>query len=147
MRLVLISCAAIATFAALPAAAQSQPAEMSAPTVSETEKAEPDWYRQFTLSSPTEEMPIWQSAPSKEVRLAWVKGDKWQLSVDLTSRPEDSPLPSEEMTAGADFRITPRISVGGVLSVGSHDMDAASLQPYDGEEIEAGIRLRSAFKF
>ena len=146
MRRSLITAAVLAMCTAYPAVAQSQPAELRAPTVAETEQAEPDWYRQFTLSSPSDERPIWQGAPSKEVRLAWVKGDKWQLSVDLTSRPEDSPLPREEMRAGAEFRITPRISVGGSLSVGSSDMDE-TLEQFRDNEIEAGIRLRSAFKF
>lgn len=146
MRRSLISAAVLAMCTGLPALAQSQPAELPAPTVSETEKAEPDWYRQFTLSSPSEEMPIWQSTPSKEVRLAFVKGDKWQLSVDMTSRPEESPLPREEMRAGAEFRITPRISVGGSFSVGANNTDQA-LDEFRKDQIEAGIRLRSAFKF
>ncbi len=146
MRRSLISAAVLAMCTALPAMAQSQAAELSPPTVSETEKAEPDWYRQFTLSSPSDERPIWQSTPSKEVRLAFVKGDKWQLSVDMTSRPEDSPLPREEMRAGAEFRITPRISVGGSLSVGANNVDQA-LEEFRKDQIEAGIRLRSAFKF
>ena len=146
MRYLYVSLAAIAMCSALPAVAQTQPIEIGAPTVSETEKAEPDWYRQFTLSSPSDETPIWQTHPSKEVKLAWVKGDKWQLSVDLTSRPDGSPLPREEMRAGAEFRITPRISVGGSLSVGSNDIDE-TLQQFEGKEIETGIRLRSAFKF
>ncbi|WP_139792380.1 NtrZ family periplasmic regulatory protein [Henriciella litoralis] len=132
--------------AALPALAQAQPMELSAPTVSETDKAEPDWYRQFTLSSPSEQTPIWQGQPSKQVKLAWVKGDNWQLSVDLTSRPDGSPLAREEMRAGAEFRITPRISVGGSLTLGANDIDE-SLQQFKGDAIEAGIRLRSAFKF
>ena len=97
-------------------------------------------------SSRSDEAPIWQSHPSKEVKLAFVKGDKWQLSVDLTSRPDDSPLAKEEMRAGAEFRITPRISVGGSLSVGSNSFDE-TLAQFEGEEIETGIRLRSAFKF
>ena len=146
MRLLYVSLAAIATCSALPAAAQTMPLDIGAPSPSETEEAEPDWYRQFTLSSPSDEAPIWQAHPSKEVKLAWVKGDKWQLSVDLTSRPDGSPLPREEMRAGAEFRITPRISVGGTLSVGSNDIDE-SLQQFEGSEIETGIRLRSAFKF
>ncbi len=50
------------------------------------------------------------------------------------------------MRAGAEFRITPRISVGGSLSVGSNSFDE-TLAQFEGEEIETGIRLRSAFKF
>lgn len=146
MRLRCATVSAIALCAAGYAAAQSAPAEMSAPTVSETEEAEPDWYRQFTLSTPSDETPIWQSRPSKEVKLAWVKGDKWQLSVDLTSRPDDSPFPREEMRAGAEFRITPRISVGGSVSVGANELNGAFEQLQD-EAVETGIRLRSAFKF
>lgn len=146
MRLLYASLVAISMCSALPAVAQTNPLELSAPTASETDKAEPDWYRQFTLSSPSDETPIWQSHPSKEVKLAWVKGDKWQLSVDLTTRPDGSPLAREEMRAGAEFRITPRISVGGTLSVGANDIDQ-SLQQLEGKEIETGIRLRSAFKF
>ena len=136
----------IAMCLAGPAFAQSQPMELSPPSISETDDAEPDWAQQFTLSSPSDERPIWQSGPSKEVKLAWVKGDNWQLSVDLTSRPDDSPLPREEMRAGADFRITPRISVGGSLSLGANELDG-SLDQLQEEKIEAGIRLRSAFKF
>ncbi|GGB72009.1 MULTISPECIES: NtrZ family periplasmic regulatory protein [Henriciella] len=146
MRFGVTTLVAIAVCSALPAVAQTQPLELAPPTVSETDKAEPDWYRQFTLSSPSDEAPIWQSHPSKEVKLAFVKGDKWQLSVDLTSRPDDSPLAKEEMRAGAEFRITPRISVGGSLSVGSNSFDE-TLAQFEGEEIETGIRLRSAFKF
>lgn len=145
MRLCVTVLAALGALAAMPAAAQTDAMELSAPKASETEKAEPDWYRQFTLNSPTDEAPIWQGAPNKEVRLAWVEGERWQLSVDLTSRPDGSPLAREEMRAGADFRITPRISVGGVLTLGANDEQ--SLQQFQSEEIEAGIRLRSAFKF
>lgn len=138
--------AALGVFAALPATAQSEPIELSPPSVSETERAEPDWYRQFTLSSPSDSTPIWQGAPSKEVRLAWVKGEKWELRVDLTSRPEDSPLAHEEMRAGAEFQITPRITVGGILTLGASEFDE-SLQQLQTENFETGIRLRSAFKF
>ena len=146
MRPRFVIASAIALCVAGPVAAQAGPAELSPPTAAETDDAEPDWYRQFTLSAPSDEAPIWQSRPSKEVKLAWVKGDKWHLSVDLTSRPEDSPLPREEMRAGAEFRITPRISVGGSLSVGANELNGAFDQLQD-EAIETGIRLRSAFKF
>ncbi len=146
MRLRFVTVSAIALCAAGHSVAQVNPVDVPAPSISETEKAEPDWYRQFTLSTPSEDAPIWQSRPSKEVRLAWVKGDKWQLSVDLTSRPDDSPLPREEMRAGAEFRITPRIRVGGTLSVGANELNGAFDQLQD-EAVETGIRLRSAFKF
>ncbi|MEO0467676.1 MAG: NtrZ family periplasmic regulatory protein, partial [Pseudomonadota bacterium] len=77
--------------------------------------------------------------------LAWINGDRWSLSLDLTSREEGSALPREEMMAEAEFRITPRISVGGELTIGAEEFDDTA--QWEDQEIEAGIRLRSAFKF
>ena len=134
----------------LPAIAQEALPEMSAPSISETERAEPDWYQQFTFSSNDLEAAdfassAWKGAEAQNFKLSWIKGDRWSLSVDLTSREGDTPLAKEEMSAGAEFRITPRISVGGELSFGTTDREALEFQPE--AETEAGIRLRSAFKF
>jgi len=49
------------------------------------------------------------------------------------------------MAAGADFKITPRISVGGEVMVGTKASE--SPQFFNQEEVETGIRLRSAFRF
>ena len=49
------------------------------------------------------------------------------------------------MLAEAQFRITPRISVGGELSIAAEELDDTT--QWEDQEIEAGIRLRSAFKF
>ena len=63
----------------------------------------------------------------------------------MTSRDERSPLAREEMRAGANFRITPRISVGGEFSIGADELDDTT--KWQEQQLEAGIRLRSAFKF
>ena len=49
------------------------------------------------------------------------------------------------MMAEAEFRITPRISVGGELTIGADEINDTAR--WEDQEIEAGIRLRSAFKF
>lgn len=144
MRAALASLALIPTLA-LPAMGQEDVPKMPAPTLAETEQATPDWFQQFTFASTDVESSTWQSEPSKTFSLGWVKGDRWSVSVDLTSRDERSPLPREEMSAAAEFRITPRISVGGELRLGADNLDSAS--QWQEEQIEAGIRLRSAFKF
>ena len=139
-------------FAALSFTAQADPDVLNvpAPTMAETEQAEPDWYQQFTFNSNIssdllEEGPAWQPQAPKTFNLGWIKGDRWSLSVDLTSREEGSPLPREEMLAEAEFRITPRISIGGELTIGADELDEAA--NWDEQQIEAGIRLRSAFTF
>lgn len=133
------------TAVALPAHAQQDVPEMPAPTISETEQAEPDWFQKFSFSNPSIDSPIWEARPSQTFNLAWIKGDRWSLSLDLTSRDATSPLPREEMLAEAEFRITPRITVGGELSIGAEELDDTA--QWQDQDIEAGIRLRSAFKF
>ena len=144
MRLLMLSVASLCGLA-LPAVAQQDVPDMPAPTIAETEQAEPEWFQQFNFSSDQIGSPVWQSTPSKTFNLAWINGDRWSLSLDLTSRDEDSPLAREEMMAEAQFRITPRISVGGELTIGAEELD--DTKQWDDQDIEAGIRLRSAFKF
>ena len=101
----------------------------------------------------TMEVPSPAAGTIKEVKvkegdkvvLSWIKGDRWTVSVDLPSRDGGTPLPSEEMSAGADFLITPRISVGGAVRFGTTERELIELPPE--EQTEAGIQLRSAFKF
>lgn len=130
----------------LSAAAQESMLEMPAPSLAETEQAQPDWYQQFTFSSNDISSPVWNDEVAQSINLSWVKGDRWSVSVDLTSREDAAHLASsEEMAAGADFKITPRISVGGEVMVGTKASD--SPQFFNQEEVETGIRLRSAFRF
>ena len=144
MRAIIASLALTFTLA-LPALGQEDVPALTAPSIAETEQAEPDWFQQFTFSSRDIETTLLQTEPSKSFNLAWVKGDRWSLSVDLTSRDKRSHLPREEMSAGAEFRITPRISIGGELRIGANDLEETIL--WEEQQIEAGIRLRSAFKF
>ncbi|MEO1553028.1 MAG: NtrZ family periplasmic regulatory protein [Pseudomonadota bacterium] len=144
MRLLMVSFASLFGLA-LPAVAQQDVPDMPAPTIAETEQAEPEWFQKFNFSNEQIGSPIWQSAPSQTFNLAWIKGDRWSLSFDLTSRDPESPLPREEMLAEAQFRITPRISVGGELTIAAEELDDTT--QWEDQEIEAGIRLRSAFKF
>lgn len=134
---------------ALPALGQEvvgeAPLELDAPTISETDLASPEWYSSFTQHSGVDESPVWQLRPERDVSLAWMKGQRWSLNIDLKSRDDDSPLPREEMRAGATFRLTPRISVGGEVSVGAQDLDDGAA--WEQQQLETGIRLQSAFKF
>jgi len=120
--------------------------ELGAPTMSETDRAEPDWYQQFTFSSNDITSPAWQDLESQTLNLSWIKGERWSVSVDLTSRDYagNTPLPTEEMSANAEFRITPRISVGGEVSFGTTEAEKSDAVPTD--QTEAGMRLRSAVK-
>ncbi len=150
MRLGLMASSLIALSAlALPAAAQDASEKtvvtVDAPSLSETNSARSDWYRQFAQSKPAEARPVWQAEPTEDFSVKFGTDTRWQLSLDKLSRPGASPLPREEMQAGATFRITPRFSVGGEVSVGADNLNDTS--QWDNREIETGIRLKSAFKF
>ena len=144
MRALVLSTMALAVLA-FPAQAQEDLLKLPAPTVSETEQAQPDWYQQFTFSSDPTETPVWQAEPTKNLKLGWVKGERWNLTVDLTTRDEQSPLPREEMSAGANFFITPRLSVGGEVRFGANELEDTNA--WQEQDMETGIRLRSALKF
>lgn len=144
MRLLMVSLVSFCGLA-LPALAQQDVPEMPAPTLAETDEAKPDWFQTFNFGNTDFNAPIWQDRPAQTFNLAWIKGDRWSLSLDLTSRENDSPLAREEMLAEAEFRITPRISVGGELTIGAEELNDTTR--WEDQEIEAGIRLRSAFKF
>ena len=146
---VLLSCAFAASALALPAVAQEatrgRATVMTAPTLSETKSGQAEWYRQFARPQPADTKPAWLSAPEEEFSVTFGADRRWQLSLDKLSRPSDSPLPREEMQAGAIFRVSPRFSVGGEVSVGGEELNSAS--KWESSEMEAGIRLKSAFKF
>jgi hypothetical protein len=91
--------------------------------------------------------PVWQAEPSEDVSMQFSGSDRWEFRIDKLSRPSAnlSPLPRQEMQAGATFKITPRFSVGGEVSVGADDLNAVST--WEDREVETGVRLKSAFKF
>ena len=131
MRLLMVSLATLGV-TALPAAAEQDVPEMPAPSIAETDRAEPDWFRKFNFTNEEFNTPVWENTPSQTFNLAWIQGDRWRLSLDLTSRE-------------AEIRITPRLSVGGELTIGAEELNETAA--WEDQEIEAGIRLRSAFKF
>ena len=67
------------------------------------------------------------------------------MNLDVVSRVVESPLPREEMRAGATYQFTPRFSLGGSLTVGANELDDAS--QWKEQDIEAGVRLKTTFKF
>ena len=152
MRLgLMLTCAIAITALAMPAAAQedsrASAVTVETPQLSETKAGKVDWYRQFAQSKPADARPVWQAEPTEDLSMQFAGSDRWEFSLDKLSRPSAaiSPLPREEMQAGATFKITPRFSVGGEVSVGAEDLNAVS--QWEDRNVEAGIRLKSAFRF
>ncbi len=150
MRTNIILCFAFAAATFVMSAAAQERAGADAirvdiPTRSETTEARTEWYRQFSEGRAPESRLEWQSEPSQDFSVQIGQNSRWQLNLDKVTRLGESPLPREEVQAGATFRITPRISVGGEVRIGSDELDAS--RRWESQDVEAGIRLKSAFKF
>ncbi len=110
----------------------------------------PEWYRQFSFTSDAGTEVLLSPGPAENWGLSWNQGARWSINIDRTVREGSEallPFSREELSAGAMFRLTPRLSVGGELSVGGDALSSETLSRSDVEEVDAGIRLRSAFKF
>lgn len=70
---------------------------------------------------------------------------RWSMDVQTLTRTEESLLPREEMSAGAMYQFTPRFSFGGSVTVGASDLEA--VDQWEEQDIEAGVKLKSTFKF
>ena len=134
---------------ALPAAAQGRDVgnmmPVGAPTLSETPAARSEWYRQFSEGNPSESRLRWQAEPNYDFSVRIGRSSRWQLNLDKLTRTGDPFLPREEVQAGATFRVTPQFSVGGEVRIGADELDASTR--WESPDVEAGIRLKSAFKF
>lgn len=114
-------------------------------TYGSTNDAQSDWFAKFLHSDSPADRPVWQVEPDDDFSVYLDNDSRWALNFDVRTRPQNSPLPREEMKAGATFKITPRFSIGGDVSVGADELDDSS--QWEDQDVEAGIRLRSAFKF
>jgi hypothetical protein len=145
----ILSITLISAMLALPAMAGPAVADdvltVQAPSLSESKAAEADWYRQFAQPKPADTKPVWQPEPTDDFSVQFGGNARWQLNLDMLTRPNSSPLAREQMQAGATFRVTPRFSVGGEVSVGAERLNDTS--QWEDSQLETGIRLKSAFKF
>tara|TARA_B100000029_G_C17044038_1_gene767044 strand:+ start:139 stop:579 length:441 start_codon:yes stop_codon:yes gene_type:complete len=72
-------------------------------------------------------------------------GGRWRMNLETVTRADDSPLPREEMRAGATYQFTPRFSLGGSVSLGAEELDDVST--WKEQDVKAGVRLKTTFKF
>ncbi|MEO9970639.1 MAG: NtrZ family periplasmic regulatory protein [Hyphomonadaceae bacterium] len=110
-----------------------------------SDAAIPDWYQRFTFREGEAQNTVWTGASEHDVQYNWNKGERWQLQLAVTSREGDTGLAREQMEAGATFNITPRFSFGGSVSLGADDLNPGNVA--NQQQLETGIRLKSAFKF
>lgn len=131
---------AILTCGALSAEAQEVIAVPSAQTIEA-----PNWDQNFTFSESLSFEADSMFLPEKAQSYQFGGSGRWQMNLERVTRPEDSPLPREEMRAGATYSFTPRFSLGGSVSVGAQELNDVST--WKEQNVEAGVKLKTTFKF
>lgn len=143
--MMMVSFALAATAVCAPGEAAAQGA-----TVAERQaiRAEVPWYEQFTSSTgPTQNLGGLGPTTERGVS-AWAPSSRWGVTVDLRdAETQVRRAPSVgETSVGAFYQFTPRMRVGGQVSLAPSRSGAAPLRT-DEEEPNAGVRLESAFRF
>ena len=78
-------------------------------------------------------------------RLVWdANKGRWGLTLDIKPRTDIGPS-GRDVEAGAFFKVTPRLRVGGAVGVGPNQ--PAPIRKSDGREETPRVRLETAFKF
>lgn len=118
----------------------------------QAQRAETPWYESFTYSHGPSETMTGLGPSERTAQPAFSLSQRWGVTVDLgsaqASRQQASPIaPANERAVGAFFRFTPRVRVGGEVSVS--DPEPAPVAPTApvNDRPNAGVRLESAFRF
>jgi hypothetical protein len=108
------------------------------------------WYQRFTTSSGVTESITGDQENDRIETPAWSLNQHWGITVDVreAQRIERSPEGGHgnQTSVGAYYQFTPRVRVGGQLSVETTTPLGPTVDP-QGSEPRAGVRLESAFRF
>lgn len=109
------------------------------------------WYERFTTSSGVTET-IGAVENDRLPPPAWTLNQRWGITVDVreAQRIERAPEGRGDQTSlGAYYQFTPRVRVGGQVSLESSDrLTGGSVAAETEEEgARAGVRIESAFRF
>ncbi|HYD72777.1 MAG TPA: hypothetical protein VEF55_06535 [Candidatus Binatia bacterium] len=108
------------------------------------------WYQRFTTSSGVTETITGDTENDRLAAPTWTLNQRWGVTVDVreAQRIERSPEGGrgDQASVGAYYQFTPRLRVGGELSV-EEQTPLAPVPAPDEEETRAGVRIESAFRF
>jgi len=96
------------------------------------------------FASSTGAVPFSPVGPKKTLQWDAQKG-KWGLKLDL-DQPVGRDIQLKDVQAGAYFRVTPSIRVGGAVALGETD-PALAARKNDTREPAPRVKLETAFKF
>lgn len=108
------------------------------------------WYQRFTTSNGVTESITGVAENDRLPVPAWTLSDRWGVTLDVREAERIERLPEggrgDQTSVGAYYQFTPRMRVGGQLSVQTTDRPIATPGVQD-DEPRADVRLESAFRF
>jgi hypothetical protein len=110
------------------------------------------WYQRFTTSTGLTEHITGLSENDRDLAPEWSLSQRWGVTVDVreAQRLERSPerQRTDQTAVGAYYQFTPRVRVGGEVSVETpQNLTQSSAGRAEAAESSAGVRLQSAFRF
>lgn len=147
MRLSVAIAAAGVAFVATGGAAHAQSLAERTATASEV-----PWYERFTYSSgisDEKQAPAWSSVNPRDPS-APAASARWGVTLNVGEedrlRTAESITPRGEAAVGAFYRFSPRVRVGGQVSVAQQPVTPGANRR-DQAQDTAGVKLESAFRF
>jgi hypothetical protein len=117
-------------------------------------QAEVPWYERFTTSTGVTESITGTNEADRLPEPSWTLNQRWGVTMEFREGQQriDRRLEGalEDQTAvGAYYQFTPRVRLGGEVSVGAAQRTPATpVGPRDEDaEASAGVRIESAFRF
>lgn len=134
--------------------AQDNSAPTSAVADRNAVRAETPWYERFTTTHGVTETLTGSTENDRLPAPSWRLSDRWGVTVDVhqaqrIDRALDPASREDQTAVGAYYQFTPRVRLGGEVSVGvPQDSPALSQANHDDKtEPSAGVKLESAFRF
>jgi hypothetical protein len=133
--------------------AQQRPAAPVNPTAeARANDAAVPWYQRFTTSNGVTESITGVTENDRQLAPAWTLNQRWGVTVDVREAQRIERIPDsrrgDEASLGAYYQFTPRMRVGGQLSVETENrsLTTAPADP-SSDEPHADVRIESAFRF
>ncbi len=124
---------------------------VAAPGVSAGSSDAVPWYQRFTTSGGVTESITGESENDQALTPSWTLNQRWGVTVDVREAQTVDRLAEvsrgDQTSVGAYYQFTPRVRVGGEVSVESPERPI-TVAPVDRDsEPRAGVRIESAFRF
>lgn len=109
------------------------------------------WYQRFTTSTGVTESITGEAENDRLATPEWTLNQRWGVTLDVREAQRIERLPEasrgDQASVGAYYQFTPRVRVGGEVSVETPQERLSQTPGADDEEPRADVRIESAFRF